>query len=200
MAEITYKALKGNPALKKLPILTLDQRWYRLVPEVSKTDEIRYWEKRVNELLKKQGQVNEDILEVKKIKKRLFKGIVNHMDEDDNNPKKKKIMSESQRLIYEARDKMAELEDESEEIPKKLRDANLHLFVETVKMCYSKMNSNSRDLEVLDKWIEETRIKLKKNLLVKQDKEDMNDQMYSYMHAILGPEIMGELDRMNEME
>ena len=41
-------------------------------------------------------------------------------------------------------------------------------------------------------------MKLKKNLLVKQDKEDMNEQMYSYMHAILGPEIMSELDRLNE--
>ena len=26
----------------------------------------------------------------------------------------------------------------------------------------------------------------------------MNEQMYSYMHAILGPEIMSELDRLNE--
>lgn len=200
MADITYKTMKGNPVLKKLPILTLDQRWYRLVPEVSKTDEIRYWEKRVNELLKKQGQVNEDILQVKKIKKRLFKGIVNHMDENDEDPKKQKIMSESQRLIYEAKDKIAELEDESEELPKKLREANQHLFVETVKMCYNRINSNNKDLERLEDWIEDTRIKLKKNLLIKQDKEDMNEQMYSYMHAILGPEIMSELDRINEDE
>ena len=55
MAQLTYKAMKDNAALKNLPILTLDQRWYRLVPESVKTDEIRYWEKRVNELLKKQG-------------------------------------------------------------------------------------------------------------------------------------------------
>ena len=62
MAQLTYKAMKDNAALKNLPILTLDQRWYRLVPESVKTDEIRYWEKRVNELLKKQGQVNEDLM------------------------------------------------------------------------------------------------------------------------------------------
>ena len=66
MAQLTYKAMKDNAALKNLPILTLDQRWYRLVPESVKTDEIRYWEKRVNELLKKQGQVNEDLIQVKK--------------------------------------------------------------------------------------------------------------------------------------
>ena len=60
-------------------------------------------------------------------------------------------------------------------------------FYETVKMCYEKINRNNKDLERLEAWIEDTRIKLKKNLLVKQDKEDMNEQMYSYMHAILGP-------------
>jgi hypothetical protein len=200
MAQITYKSLKHNPALKNLPILTLDQRWYRLVPEVSKTDEIRYWEKRVNELLKKQGQLNEDILQVKKLKKGLLRGIVNTMEEDDNNPKKQKIMSESQRLVYEAKDKIASLEEESEDMPKKLRDANLHLFVETVKMCYARINQNNEDLEVLDQWIEQTRIKLKKNLLIKQDKEDMNNQMYSSLHAMLGPSIMSELDRINDDE
>ena len=83
-------------------------------------------------------------------------------------------------------------------MPKKLRIANMHLFFETVKMCYEKINRNNKDLERLEAWIEDTRIKLKKNLLVKQDKEDMNEQMYSYMHAILGPEIMSELDRLNE--
>ena len=198
MAQLTYKAMKDNAALKNLPILTLDQRWYRLVPESVKTDEIRYWEKRVNELLKKQGQVNEDLIQVKKIRKGLFRGIVNHMNQNDEDPKKQKIMDESQRLIYEARDKISQLEDESDEVPKKLRIANMHLFYETVKMCYEKINLNNQDLERLEAWIEDTRIKLKKNLLVKQDKEDMNEQMYSYMHAILGPEIMSELDRLNE--
>ena len=132
MAQLTYKAMKDNAALKNLPILTLDQRWYRLVPESVKTDEIRYWEKRVNELLKKQGQVNEDLIQVKKIRKGLFRGIVNHMNQNDEDPKKQKIMDESQRLIYEARDKISQLEDESDEVPKKLRIANMHLFYETV--------------------------------------------------------------------
>ena len=116
MAQLTYKAMKDNAALKNLPILTLDQRWYRLVPESVKTDEIRYWEKRVNELLKKQGQVNEDLIQVKKIRKGLFRGIVNHMNQNDEDPKKQKIMDESQRLIYEARDKISQLEDESDEV------------------------------------------------------------------------------------
>lgn len=52
MSEITYDSLKNNGVFTNIPILTLDERWYHLVNDKIKTDEIAYWEKRVNELLK----------------------------------------------------------------------------------------------------------------------------------------------------
>ena len=55
-----------------------------------------------------------------------------------------------------------------------------------------------RPVEVLDKWINATRVKLKKNILIKQDKEEANNRMYSSMHDILGADVMKELDRINE--
>ncbi len=196
MSEITYEALKGLKDLKSLPILTLDERWYHLVTDKIKTDEIRYWEKEVNELLKKQGQVNTDIKEVKKIKSHIIKEVVENMEDDSSNNKKK--MTQNQRLIKEAKDKISQLEDESLEIPRKLARANEQLMLETVKVCFEKINSNKEDLEVLNKWIDSTRVKLKKNLLIKQDKEAVNEKMYTYMHDIFGAEIMGTLDRINE--
>lgn len=200
MADITYDMLKDKSAFKHLPILTLDPRWYQLVPAVSKTDEIKYWEHQVNELLKRQGQVTNDIKEVKKIKAKLIQNVVENMEEGGNSAKHRKLMNRNQRLIHEAKDKISQLEDESEELPKLLEQANQKLLVETVKMCYAKINDNKADLEVLDKWINATRIKLKKNLLIKQDKESMNNQMYTGMHDLLGAEVMGELDRMNESQ
>lgn len=196
MSEITYEALKGLKDLKSLPILTLDERWYHLVTDKIKTDEIRYWEKEVNELLKKQGQVNTDIKEVKKIKSHIIKEVVENMEDDSSNNKKK--MTQNQRLIKEAKDKISQLEDESLELPRKLARANEQLMLETVKVCFEKINSNKEDLEVLNKWIDSTRVKLKKNLLIKQDKEAVNEKMYTYMHDIFGAEIMGTLDRINE--
>jgi len=198
MAEITYEVLKEALAYKNVPILTLDQRWYQLVPEVSKTDEIRYWEGQVNALLKRQGQVTNDLADVKKIKAQLIQDVVENMEESGDPTKHKKRMNKNQKLIYEAKNKIAALEDEELEIPKRLAEANRMLLVETVKMCFSKINDNNKDLEVLNKWIDSTRIKLKKNLLIKQDKEETNNQLYSGMHNILGPEIMGVLDSINE--
>ena len=118
------------------------------------------------------------------------------MEDDSSNNKKK--MTQNQRLIKEAKDKISQLEDESLEIPRKLARANEQLMLETVKVCFEKINSNKEDLEVLNKWIDSTRVKLKKNLLIKQDKEAVNEKMYTYMHDIFGAEIMGTLDRINE--
>ena len=198
MADITYNLIKDTASFNHIPILTLDKRWYLLVPEVSKTDEIKYWEKKVNDLLKKQGQVTNDLKEVKKIKKQLIQDVVDNMQDEDNDPKKAKVMEQNQRLIQEAKDKINSLEDEALDIPRDIVDANRNLLIETVKVCYNKINSNKEDLEVLDKWINATRVKLKKNILIKQDKEEANNRMYSSMHDILGADVMKELDRINE--
>ena len=198
MAELDIEKLKSCTAINDIPILTLDERWYHLITDKLKTDEIRYWEKRLNELLKKQGQVNNDIKEVKKIKTQLIQDVVDNMQDEDNDPKKAKVMEQNQRLIQEAKDKINSLEDEALDIPRDIVDANRNLLIETVKVCYNKINSNKEDLEVLDKWINATRVKLKKNILIKQDKEEDNNRMYSSMHDILGVDVMKELDRINE--
>lgn len=197
MAEITFRDLKNMRAFKELPILTLDQRWYQLMPEPKKTDEVRYWERRVNELLKKQGRVLEDIKDVENLKGILMDGIVQNMDETDEQ-KHKKRMTQSRRLIFEAKDKLDELRGKAEDVPTQLQRANQKLMIETVKACYNTINENEKDLDALDDWIEKTRVLLKKNLLIRQDKQDMNDGIYSGMHSLFGSELMTKMDRINE--
>lgn len=200
MAELSLEQIKKSLRGVRVPILTLDAHWYNLIPDNEKSDEIKLLEKRVNEYLKRQGQVNNDLKEVKKIKSQLIKAVVENMESDDNDPKKRKKMEQSQRLIQESKEKIAQLEDETLAVPKYLAEANMELLAATVRFCYKKLNANKSDIELLDKWIGETRIKLKKNLLIKQDKETNNNKIYGYMHDVLGPEIMGALDRLNEQE
>ena len=120
------------------------------------------------------------------------------MESDENEARHQKFMNQRQKLIYEANEKRSELEDEQKEIPRELARANQMLMVETVRVCFAKINENSEDIEILEKWISETRIKLKKKLLIKQDKESVNSNMYAGMHDILGPQIMSALDRIND--
>lgn len=196
MSEITYDSLKNNGVFTNIPILTLDERWYHLVNDKIKTDEIAYWEKRVNELLKKQGRLNTDIKDIKKLKKQLINDVVENMESDGDN--REHVMNQNQRLIQESKDKIANLEDELMELPRELARANERLLTETLKVCYSKINSNHEDIEVLNKWIDATRVKLKKNILIKQDKETNNENMYSLIHDIIGPENCSAVDRINE--
>ena len=196
MSESTYDSLKNNGVFTNIPILTLDERWYHLVNDKIKTDEIAYWEKQVNELLKKQGRLNTDIKDIKKLKKQLINDVVENMESDGDN--REHVMNQNQRLIQESKDKIANLEDELMELPRELARANERLLTETLKVCYSKMNSNHEDIEVLNKWIDATRVKLKKNILIKQDKETNNENMYSLIHDIIGPENCSAVDRINE--
>ena len=142
MSEITYDALKNKGVFTNIPILTLDERWYRLVNDKIKTDEIAYWEKQVNELLKKQGRLNTDIKDIKKLKKQLINDVVENMESDDDSRARQKLMNQNQRLIQESKDKIANLEDELMELPRELARANEKLLTETLKVCYGKMNSN----------------------------------------------------------
>ena len=196
VSKITYELLKNSDVFKNIPILTLDERWYHLINEKNKTDEIAYWEKQVNELLKKQGRINNDIKDIKKLKKQLINDVVENMESDGDN--REHVMNQNQRLIQESKDKIANLEDELMELPRELARANERLLTETLKVCYSKMNSNHEDIEVLNKWIDATRVKLKKNILIKQDKETNNENMYSLIHDIIGPENCSAVDRINE--
>lgn len=198
VSKITYELLKNSDVFKNIPILTLDERWYHLINEKNKTDEIAYWEKQVNELLKKQGRINNDIKDIKKLKKQLINDVVENMEDDDSSRQKQKRMSQNQRLIQESNDKIASLEDELLEVPRELARANKKLLTETLKACYDRMNANTEDIEVLDKWINATRVKLKKNILIKQDKETVNNNMYSLIHDIIVPENCSAVDRINE--
>ncbi|MDD6798763.1 MAG: hypothetical protein ACI4EJ_05960 [Bacteroides sp.] len=201
MAEITGDFIRSNAAFKQIPILTLDKNYYKIFSdEADKPETIKVLEEKVNDLLKKQGQINNDIKEVKKIKSRLIQGVVDDMEQDDTDPKHIKKMNESQKLIQEAKEKIADLEDEALEVPRKLSAANQELLIATIRYCYSRMNSNKEDIHILDKWINDTRVKLKKKLLIKQDKETKNDQMYGCLHDILGQNLMGILDDRNEMQ
>ena len=198
VSKITYELLKNSDVFKNIPILTLDERWYHLINEKNKTDEIAYWEKQVNELLKKQGRINNDIKDIKKLKKQFINDVVENMEDDDSSRQKQKRMSQNQRLIQESNDKIASLEDELLEVPRELARANEKLLTETLKACYDRMNANTEDIEVLDKWINATRVKLKKNILIKQDKENVNNNMYCLIHEIIGSENGSAVDRINE--
>ncbi|MBR7088983.1 MAG: hypothetical protein IKI46_00620 [Lachnospiraceae bacterium] len=183
-------SLKG----KEVPALTLDQKWYHLLGKVGYED-IRGLEKKLNELLKRQGKINTETRDIKKVKRRLMDEIVSLMDEhqggsDDAESK----IAENKRLLKECNDKLDSYEDEMMELPRMIDSVNKQLLCITMEHCYETMQDNTDDIEELEDWIRNIRIELKKNLIRKQEKEAKNHEIYKYMHDIFGADVVDLFD------
>lgn len=179
---------------KQIPILVLDEKWHKLFKGKEKTARITALEKHLNDCLKKQAKITQDLKDLRKLKTRLMEEVVEMMDIDDDNPKKQKLYAKNQKLIYEAKAKIEELEEQEFEMPRVIRKANIELMLECMKVSYDRIEQNKTDIKLLDKWISEMRIELKKKLIIKQDKEIKNTETYAYLHDVFGQEVMEIFD------
>lgn len=187
--ELFRTALEG----KKIPILTLDHKWHKLFTQTGDNEEIQEFETVVNDLLKRQGKLNTEIKSLNIFKKKLMQEIMTIMEIPDS-PEKNKKMEENKRLIEESNEKMDLYHDELMELPGQIEEANLKLMIATMQVCYKKIKQNTQDIEDINKWIQDFRIQLKRKVLQKQQKEIWNDELYSYMHDIFGPDVIEVFD------
>lgn len=187
------EALEG----KKVPILVLDQKWHRLFAIHGKTDAIKSLEVELNANLAKQGQLNSDLKELKKLKSQLMNNIVENMDDStegmDDKLRQKKL-DEDKRLIDEINGKIENCEDELMEIPKVIQNSNQKLMIESMDYCYSKLRVNQEEAGDIEEWINQIRIELKKNIIRKQNRDINNREIYAYMHDIFGPDVLNLFD------
>lgn len=181
---------------KKLPILTLDARWHELFPDEIKTFRIKELEQKVNQLLKNQGKLVYDIKDMKRLKKTFMSDIMVNMDikNDLLGKSKEKRLDQNKRYIHELNEKIDKASDKLSELPYKIKETNEELVLESIKSCYERIHDNQDKLEDITEWIKDTREKLKKKILDKYDMETENNLMYTYMHDILGSEVIDEFD------
>ncbi|MBR5994692.1 MAG: hypothetical protein IK018_12870 [Lachnospiraceae bacterium] len=186
------------PALKdkKIPLLTLDNTWHRLFTQTDPSPEILKLSEELNELLKKQGKLNNDTKDIKALKKRLMAEIVEQMDALNENPSKalEKKLNENKRLIEECNEKLEEFGDDIYDIPKQINDVNYKLMLATMEVCYEQIQDNNADIEEISEWVNEMRVELKKKVVIKQQKLKKNQNFYTYMHDIFGADVINIFD------
>lgn len=182
---------------KKIPVLTLDNKWYQLFTQTGITKEIQQLEKQLNELLKKQGKMTTELKDLKKIKNNLMSEIMESSEAIEKgavDKKTEKKLDDNKRLINEINEKMEKNEDDLYDIPKQIDTVNQELMLKTMAVCYTKLHSNSDSIEEIARWIKNVRIELKKNIIRKQEQEQNNLELYAYMHDIFGAEVMEMFD------
>lgn len=191
-SEVYEQALAG----KKVPVLTLDNKWYKLFTDLAELPKIQAQEKTLNELVQRQGQLNVDAKNVRKLKKKLMDEIVpmaNELEQKYSKTLEKKL-DENKRLIEECNEKLEDYQDELLELPQQIEKANHALMLSTMKYCYESMQENTQQIVEIAQWVKYIRVELKKNLVRKQEMEYQNRQIYSYMHDLFGAEVIDLFD------
>ncbi|MCI9322763.1 MAG: hypothetical protein HFH81_05855 [Lachnospiraceae bacterium] len=191
-SDIYEQALAG----KRVPVLTLDNNWYKLFTDLAELPRIQEKEKQLNELVQRQGQLNVDSKNIKKLKKKLMDEIVpmaNELGQKYSKSLEKKL-DDHKRLIEECNEKLEEYQDELMDLPRQIEQVNHALMLLTMSYCYESMQENTRQIVEIAQWVKNIRIELKKNLVRKQEMEYQNRQIYSYMHDLFGAEVIDLFD------
>lgn len=181
---------------RKLPILPLDNRWHEIFPDDEKTPEIRTLERKVNDLLMKQGRLVNDLKELKSLKNKVMNDVIQNMNVDSTKEGQAKArkLDKSKQYIIEINDKIAKETEELDLIPYEIKEANQALLVESMEICYNRIEKQKEIIKEVSQWIEKTRAELTDNILLKQDMESVNDKIYSYLHDLLGHSMMEAFD------
>lgn len=190
-------ALKG----KKIPILTLDNKWYRMLTDEARK-EVSGLEQQLNTLLKRQGKLNTETKEIKKLKKRLMSEIMPLVDEAEqsSNPLVTKKIDQNKKLVEECNEKLESYQDELLELPRQIEEINIQLMLISMDCCYEIMQENTEEIQRISEWVTEIRIELKKQLIKKQEMEQRNHAIYSYMHDVFGAEVIDIFDMQYDPE
>lgn len=194
--ESNEKKEAFNNALlgKSIPVLTLDNKWYRLLNEMGK-ESVKAQEEQLNNLLKRQGKLNTEVKDIKLLKKKLMNEIVTMADEaEQGNKNLDKKIQEHRRLIEECNEKLENYQDELRDIPREIDQVNKQLMLITMDYCYDMMQGNTEEIQKIADWVTEMRIELKKQLIRKQEMEKKNQDIYSYMHDIFGADVVDLFD------
>ena len=184
---------------KRIPLLILDQKWHQLFLD-NKPKEIERLEQKLNKQLATQGKLNQELKDMKVLKKKLMKNIVVNMDEIGEHGHETRKLQEDRRLITEINDKMEAEELQLEKLQGEMEEDNFLLMVETMEYCYRIMNSNETEREDLVIRIAQMRTELKTKIYRREAIEEQNRGIYAYLHDIFGAQVVDIFDLKYEDE
>lgn len=181
----------------KIPILTLDERWNTLFAELIRRPEIKKKTKLMNELLKEQGGMVNRVKEMKVLKKRLMTNIVDNMsevDDKDANDLRGKKQDVNQRLIRDINGKLDDSKERLMELPYEIMQNNRELLLESMIYGYTIINNNEDKAEDLASDIERLSLELEEKIKQKELIDKQTNAIYSYLHDLIGADILEKLD------
>jgi hypothetical protein len=185
--EERYDLILARIRNLRLPLLTLDQKWYRLFSK-KKPKTIAETEKNLNEAVKRQGKIREEKSKLNSLKKTLMQDIVQNMNAPEGTKEFKKL-EKSRDFIQEINDKIVLLENEELDLPTEIREQNAQLAMDTMEIFYEGISDDLEEIVELERWIKETREELKQKTELYDKKIRQTKNVTDYFDNLLGTDI-----------
>lgn len=193
-AKFDRKILRKND----ISLLILDERWNKLFVNNQKTPEIAACEEKLTGLLKTQARLlaeeKENAADKKKYMDMILKLTPAVFDAGDAAAKEE--MQNCEKEIKRLNERFGKIQEELDLIPDKIRDTNLELLEDTVKVVYFKIRSDQKRVDELTALVNETRDMLKAYIDEKETLSQDHTDTYSYFHDLLGGEELERLDKL----
>lgn len=190
--KLDRKILRKND----ISLLILDERWNKLFINTPKTPRIALCEEKLKELLKEEARLTAEALEIAADKKKHMDRIIKLTPAvfGENDEEAKKEMAFCEKEIKRINERSPQIKKALDDMPERIKAANLELLENTVSIVYFKIRSSSKRVEELEKLIEETRERLKQYIDEKESLSQDDNDIYSYFHDLLGGEELEKLD------
>lgn len=182
----------------EVPILILDERWLAIFPDNYKTDKILKLEKMIREGFKEQAKLSKELLEAEEKKKKLMERIIYHMNVAQIDEKEAKKQEKSQMYIEEINEEISILEYEFEQMPQRLKAWNEQLLMESLRICYRKINENRENVKNQNDEIIYAETLLEAAIKEKEKLQKENQRMYTYMHRLFGKKVLEVFEELDE--
>ncbi|HEX2946777.1 MAG TPA: hypothetical protein VHT96_12565 [Clostridia bacterium] len=187
------KTLRKND----ISLLILDERWNKLFNSTPRTPAIERSEEKLKDLLKEEARLTAEQKSIAAAKKQHMDRIIKLTPDvfEKNDAEAQKEMQASEHEIKRINDRAKQIEEQLDEMPGRLKQANLELLELTVNIVYFKIRSSKKRVDELEKLIEETREELKGYIDEKESLSKDDTDIYSYFHDLLGGEELEKLDK-----
>lgn len=185
--ELISEAMKQ----KHIPIVTLDEKWLAVFPDEKQSVKQKSMVKKINGLLSRQGGLGQENKQLKVRKAKVMQLVVDNMEKPNNQAVMKKLQDE----IKNINAKMEKNEEELTGIGPELEIINEELVLESMSICYTKVDVNAKKIKTLTQDIDTMRKMLKEKIIENQELSEENDRMYAYMHDLLGAQVIDEFDK-----
>lgn len=180
---------------KDIHLLVLDQKWHELFDNGKKPMRIQSVENKVNNLLKEQGKVNNDLKDYAFLKKKVMSDIVADMELlGDNDMDASKRMEKNKRYVEEINHKIEKMTKRADELPDLLYTRNKELVKLTMDYFYLDMVDKKNKADELKEEIEILKRRIQETIVQKDALGEEYQSLYKYIHDVVGSDVMGQYD------